>query len=414
MCADFTRTEVLERYDLPVTASFVVAGVEPPPGGLGDRYRLEVARRIARLPNVEVAVHGFAHPMDWRSREQAICSYEVPGYKMSAEKEIAYAADYINREITPPGKPVMVMLWTGWCNPAEDQLAVASRIGIYNLNGGDPLMDGQFPSYLHLAPPIHRVGKQTQYFTSGPNDYILTEEWLEPYHRWANVIQTAKRTDKPRRVYPINVYYHFYITQKPAALQATHRIMEWIVEQQTAPLWVSEYIDIVRDFEDMRVARVGTEAEESWRVLNSGYCRTVRFDRFDRHVDLSRSKGVTGYRRLPAQRALYVHLDEGHDHTVVLAPAPYKAGPYVRRHSAYIDGLQLTRDTFSATMRGTGRKYLTLANMTPSSRFRARAVNEDGRQVSSLVLSDADGTLDWQGEINGRAIKVTIKKEGAQ
>jgi hypothetical protein len=418
MCSDFTRTEVLDNYDLPVTVSFVVAGIEPPPGGMGNKYRLESAKRIAVLPNIEVAVHGFAHPMDWRAREQAICSYEVPGYKMSAEKEIAYATDYINREINPPGKAVMVMLWTGWCNPAEDQLAITYRIGIYNLNGGDPLMDGQFPSYLHLAPPIHTIGKHKQYFTSGPNDFILTEEWLEPYHRWANVIDTARRTDTPRRIYPINVYYHFYVVEKPAALAAMHDINKWVLKQEPAPLWVSQYVDIVRDFEDMRVAAVGKPEDETWRVLNSGYCRTIRFDRFDRHVDLERSRGVLGYRRLPRQRALYVHLDDSHDHTIALAPVMTKGRPFLIRHSGYVRDVKLTRESVSLVTRGYGRKYFSFANMRPKTRFVATATNKNPRlekkgetqKVSSTIFSDRTGTLHWHADINGEDIKVSIRR----
>jgi hypothetical protein len=413
MCADFTRTQVLERYDLPVTASFVVAGIEPPPVGVGNRYRLAVARRIAALPNIEVGAHGFAHPMDWRARKQAVCSYEVPGYKMDAEKEIAHAADYINREINPPGKPVMAMLWTGWCNPAEDQLAIAYREGLYNLNGGDPQMDGQFPSYLHLVPPTHRVGKHVQYFTSGPNDYILTEEWQPPYHRWGNAIDTARHTGAPHRVLPINIYYHFYIAEKPAALFAMHRIMEWVLSQQTAPLWVSQYVDVVRDFADMRVARLDNGEDEAWRVLNSGYCRTIRFDRTDRHVDLARSKGVIGYRLLGPQRALYVHLDRSHDHTIALTPNP-AVQPHVARHTAYLRDVSLTQDRVSVTMRGIGRKYLTLANMAPSARFVATATGPDGVRITSTVSSDAKGRLEWIGDLNGDPIRLAIARSGAR
>ncbi|MCK5801065.1 MAG: hypothetical protein KAI47_27950, partial [Deltaproteobacteria bacterium] len=218
MCADFARTQILEPYDLPATVSFVIAGIDPK--AHGDRFRLKVAQKIAALPNVEIAVHGFAHPMDWRAREKAMVSYDVKGYHMTAEKEIRYAADFTNRYIAPPGKTARVMLWTGWCNPAEDQLAIAYKVGLYNLNGGDPIMDAQFPSYLHLAPPMHKVGKYTQFFTSGPNDYILTEEWHPPYHRFANLIQTFQNTGVPRRVYPLNVYFHFYVVEKPAALRA--------------------------------------------------------------------------------------------------------------------------------------------------------------------------------------------------
>ena len=408
MCGDYSREHLLERYDLPVTASFVVAGIQPPPGGVGDRHRLRTARKIARLPNVEVGIHGFAHPMDWRARTQAHCSYDVPGYKMSAEKEIAYAARFVNQAINPPGKPVMVMLWTGWTNPAEDQIGVAYREGLYNLNGGDPIMDGQFPSYLHLAPPIHQVGKYPQYFTSASNEYILTEEWKAPYHRWANVIQTFRNTDAPRRIYPINVYYHFYIAQKKPAMVAMKRILDWVVRQRTAPLWVSQYVDVVRDFAHMRIGRL--PGAESWRVLNSGYCRTVRFDRLDRHLDLSRSRGVLGYSRLPAQGALYVHLDESHDHTIVLSSSIPRR-PYLRLSSAYLRDVSVTRQRATLTMRGIGRKHLSLANMSPHRAYAVWARNEEGKELKARRTADSQGTLSWDGGINGENIKVVLQRE---
>ena len=412
MCGDYTREQILERYNLPVTASFVVAGIQPPPGGVGNRHRLETARKIARLPNVEVGIHGFAHPMDWRARGQAHCSYNVPGYKMTAEKEIAGAARFVNRVINPPGKPVMVFLWTGWCNPAEDQIAIAYREGLYNLNGGDPVMDGQFPSYLHLAPPIHQVGKYTQYFTSGSNEYILTEEWKAPHHRWANVIQTFKNTEKPRRIYPINVYYHFYVVEKNPAMVAMHKIQQWVLRQKPAALWVTQYLDVVRDFAAMRIGRLPAtpNSPAGWRVINGGFCRTVRFDRRDRHLDLGRSRGVLGYSRLPAQGALYVHLDEGHDHSIVLTEQVQRR-PYLLQSSAYLRKVSLTRQRVTLTMRGIGRKYLSLANMTPRAAYAAHAKNEHHKVITSRTTADAHGALHWEGEINGAAIELVLQRE---
>ncbi len=442
MCADFTRTQVLEAFDLPCTVSFVVAGIDPK--AKGDRYRIEVAQKIAKLDNVEIATHGFAHPMDWRARKKATLSYEVKGYKMKAQKEIGYASDFINRYIAPAGKVTRVMLWTGWCNPAEDQLAITYKRGIYNLNGGDPIMDGQFPSYLHLAPPIHRVGKHTQYFTSGPNDYILTEEWQPPYHRWANLIQTMQRTGYPRRIYPINVYYHFYVVEKPAALKAMRDILGWVERQRPAPIFVSQYIDIVRDFADLRIERVGAPAlppaaplpspaaakdakqgakkpkttvkvspslgaPPIWKVYNSGYLRTIRFDRHDKHVDLDASKGVIGYRRDPRLKALYVHLDASHEHTIVLTnAAPTK--PYVVSSSSYIEDLQLQRDKATLRVQGYGTKWLTFARLTPASDYSVVATNGKGKTVKAKVFTDGAGTLNWRGKINGEKIAITVER----
>ena len=410
MCADFTRTQVLQRYDLPVTVSFVVAGVAPPPLGVGNRHRLEVARKVARLPNVEVGVHGFAHPMNWRARKQSLCSYDVKGYRMTAEMEIARAAAYIDDNICPPGKRTTIMLWTGWCNPAEDQLAVAYKAGLYNLNGGDPIKNEQYPSYLHLAPVFHKVGKHTQYYTSGPNDYILTEEWKEPYYRWENLIQHFKAVNTPHRIYPMNIYYHYYVVERASALAAMHRIYKWVLSRQPVGLWASQYVDVVRDFEDMRIEHVGEGEGAGWRVLNSGYCRTMRFDRKDRHVDMKRSKGVLGYRRMPKQGALYVHLDESHDHTIYLSPDVSRE-PYLQRASAYVRSFSATRDEVKFTARGIGRKYFTVANLAPGAGYAVRADNERGQRRRSSLRTNGRGMLDWQGDINGDTIKVTITRQ---
>jgi hypothetical protein len=312
--------------------------------------------------------------------------------------------------VAPPGKPVPVMLWTGWCNPAEDMLALSDSEGLYNLNGGDPVMDGLLPSTMHLAPPIHQVGQRRQYFTSGPNEYILTEEWQPPFHRWRNVLETFERSGSPRRVLPINVYYHWYLVEKSAALQAMGEVMEWVVRQRPAPLFVSEYIDVVRDFEDLRMARVEAGSDEAWRVRNSGYCRTVRFDVWDRHLDLSRSRGVVGYERQPAQRALYVHLDESHDHTVVLSKEPGRL-PYLRHASGYVDELRSSRDRVRLITRGIGQKHLTLANLAPRSVYRFSAANEDGQSRSGRVRTDDEGSLSWSAAINGRRVEVRFDRE---
>jgi hypothetical protein len=413
MCGDFARVELLEAFDLPTTVSFVVGEIAPPPRGIGTKERVAGARKIAALPQVELAAHGLCHPMDWRARQHAVCAVELPGYRMDPREEIVGASRWITDNLAPAGKSTRVMLWTGWCNPAEDMLQLAEKEGLYNLNGGDPVMTGEFPSYLHLAPPIHHVGKVQQYYTSAPNEYILTEEWQPPFHRWRKVIEVMRNTDVPRRVYPMNVYYHFYIVENEPGLAAMKDVLRWVLRQEPAPLFASEYLDVMRDFQHLRLAAVEPGSDEAWRVLNSGYDRTIRFDRADRHVDMERSKGVIGYRRLPRQGALYVHLDESHDHTVVLSPTIGRA-PFVLRVAAYADKVKLSPRRATMTLRGFGRKYVSLANMSPSSWYLVRARNEEGREVSGRVHSGSVGTLHWNGDINGNAIDLSIvRAEGS-
>lgn len=407
LCADFARQEIYEKYDLPTTVSFVVAGVEPPPEGAGSRRRLETARKIAAMQNIELAVHGFAHPMNWRAYDKAVTSYEVPGYKMSAEKEITYALNYVNKQIAPPGKQAKVMLWTGWCNPAEDQLAIPYREGIYNMNGGDPRFDATFPSYMHLVPPMHKVGKYVQYFTSGPNDYILTNEWHPPYHRWGNLVDTLKRGGSPRRVVPMNVYYHFYVVERRSSLNAMKDVLEHVISTEPAPLFVSEYIDVVRDF---ATARVAPTEDGGWLVLNSGYMQSVRFDGLRKHVDWEKSRGVIGYDWNQKLDALYVHLGEGTEHRIYLRDA-IRDRPHLRRSSAYLRGVKLEAARAVLTMRGIGRKHLTLGGMTPKARYEVSAKAEGAVALRGSVKADDQGLLRWSGDINGDTIAVTIERQ---
>ena len=292
MCGEIVRDTLLKPYPLPATVSVVVGRVQPPPEAYGSERAVDVARTLLALPNVEVASHGFSHPMDWRAGEKSELSVKnLPGYTLSGEGEIAHSAEYINSALTTPDKPVRVMLWTGWCNPDEAQLAVTARLGLFNLNGGDPRMDRLYPSYAHMAPPIHRVGAQFQFFTSAANDYILTDEWTPPYYRFGNVVDTFEKTGRPRRVVPANIYYHFYIAQNLSALQGARRAYDWAMRNAVAPLFVSEYVDIVRDFYYGRVSQVDPR---TWEIATDGRLNTVRFDGAPVHIDLEDSTGVIG------------------------------------------------------------------------------------------------------------------------
>jgi hypothetical protein len=361
MCGEIVRESLLKVYPLPVTLSVVTGRVQPPPEAYGSERAVEVARSLLALPNVEVASHGFSHPMDWRAGEKSELSVKnLPGYTLSGEGEIAHSTAYINAALTTPDKPVRVMLWTGWCNPDEAQLEVVSRLGLYNLNGGDPRMDRLYPSYAHMAPPIHRVGKQFQFYTSAANDYILTDEWQPPYYRFGNVVDTFERTGRPRRVVPANIYYHFYIGQNLSALEGSTRPYDWAMRNAVAPVFVSEYVDVVRDFHFGRVAALGPGR---WRVRTDGRLQTVRFDGEPVHLDLEASRGVIGYVHEPDLATTYVHL-LGHESVIVRSEAPPQR-PYVRRATHRITRAEVRGRRLSVDLGGYGPKFLEVAGLPP-------------------------------------------------
>lgn len=379
-CGELVRDRIFKRYDLPFTASVVVGYTAPPPLGKGSVADVAVARSIFALPNVEVGSHGFAHPLNWRARDGEVSVAGLPGYIMSGESEIARSVEYIDHELAPAGKPCRIMLWTGDCNPTAEQLAVAYRLGLRNMNGGDPRMDAHFPSYAHLVPPIHRVGGLAQYYTSAANDYILTDEWKPPYYRFRNVLQTFARSGAPRRIVPIDVYFHFYSARNVTALTALEEVFDWVATQPVAPLFASEYVDIVRDASLARIVRSGSGA---WTVKKGPSLRTVRFDELV-HVDVARSRGVVGYLQDAALRATYVHLDGSRESTVVLAAAP-PAVPYLVRASHFVDDAALSPATLAWTTHGPGRRTFVFGGLTPGARYRWQPAGE--------ALVDGDGRL---------------------
>lgn len=387
MCGEIVRDRLVRAFRLPVTASFVTGRIQPPPEAFGTQRAVDVARTIAALPNVEVASHGYSHPMDWRAGEKAELSVaNLPGYTLSGEGEIAHSTEYIDAALTTPDKPVRAMLWTGWCNPTEEQLAVAERLGLYNLNGGDPRMDRLYPSYAHLAPPIHRVGRQFQFFTSAANDYILTDDWTPPYYRFGNVVDTFEHSGAPVRVVPMNIYYHFYIGQNLSALEGAKNAYKYAQNHTLSPVFVSEYVDVVKDFYYGRVAEAGPGA---WNVRTDGKLLTVRFDGAPVDVDLDASSGVLGYVYEPSLGATYVHLS-GPKATVVLGQAPPRR-PYLRRSTHAVTRAEGHGRQLSLDVAGYGPKTLEIAGLPPGRPVEV-TVFQGGRIAEEpAAAADAEG-----------------------
>lgn len=417
-CGAVIRDTIIKRYDLPFTASVVVGATAPPPVGRGTPEDVAVIRSIFALDNVEVGSHGYAHPIDWRAGPAATLSVpDLPDYRLDGENEVGKSVAYIDAQLAPPGKPCRIMLWTGSCNPSEDQLAWAYRLHLRNLNGGDPRMDAFYPSYAHLVPPAHPVGRYFQYFTSAANDYIHTQDWRPPYYRFQNVVQTFERSGRPRRVVPVNVYFHFYSARNQAALTGLERALDWAVGQPLAPVFASEYVDIARDFQWARVARRGADR---WVIRKGPYLRTVRFDRPDLSIDRSQSRGVLGYLRDPDLGVTYVHLSQDEEVELQLrAPDPGPELPAgevpagdvrLEEGSHWVDALATSPGRIEVETRGTGRKRFVIAGLIGGASFRVHATAGAARSPA-VVGPDGRLTLELEGSGAGRVRIVAERME---
>lgn len=402
--AEIVLEDILERYaDWPFTVSVITAEVDP--AAIGSAGVVELTRRIFALPNVEPASHTFSHPLVWDRRlaaDQIISKYaeemgdvtesgrallpwSLPGYAFDPVAETVGSCRYIDG-LLPAGKTCRVLLWSGNCLPAEEELAALDGAGMLNMNGGDSRFDGDYPSYYYVKPYYRQVGDRFQVHSSNSNENTYTGLWSGPFGGFINVIQTFDNTESPRRVLAANIYYHFYSGEREAAMHALHRAYEWAVERrdQLHPVYASQYAESVLG---VIHARIDSAGPGTWRVRDYGACRTVRFDGPVGRPDLDRSRGVLGFRL--HQGSLYVHLDSSDDALVALAEdAPSR--PYVETSTAALHDVAIGADgglTFAAS--SLGGAVVTWANVAGEE----YGLTIEGEPAPGVLRADADGRL---------------------
>lgn len=308
--------EILKRYPVPTTIS-VIEGEVSADGLYPERAaELEdIAQRIYRLEHVEAATHTFSHPFYWREslRQPGVARtadgtalrLPIPDYRLDLERELAGSSRYIEQRLLPPGKKVKMVLWSGDTVPPEEALRAASEQGLLNMNGSDTVITESAPTWTLIKGIGVPKGDQFQVYAPNQNENLYTGNWRGPFYGFQRVIETFKLTNSPIRFKPIDIYYHTYIASKNASLVSLREVYDWALAQPVHPVFASEYIAKVLDFNRMVIAREG----EAWVVRGGGQLRTLRLPEGMEPPALSDSEGVAGYRTdAPGP---YVHLAGG-------------------------------------------------------------------------------------------------------
>jgi len=301
LAAEVIRTRILEKYRYPITVSIIEGEIGPQ--GLHPQLSAEaetVARKIFRMPTVEAASHTFSHPFDWQKVQQgepASGEYSLPikGYRYSLEREIRGSVDYMNKSLLPRGKTADVLFWSGNCLPTVDALRLARAAGLLNMNGGETVIRKEAPYLFNVTPMARPVDDELQIYAPIMNENVYTNLWQGPFYGFRRVIETFELTDQPRRLKPIDIYYHFYSGEKTAALRALRTVYDWTLKQQILPLFTSEYIQRVLA---CRQAMVFRELSGTLEYIAPAALRTLRLTGGACTLDLSTADNVAGYRRL--------------------------------------------------------------------------------------------------------------------
>lgn len=306
--------DFIRKRPLPHSVSVIEGEIGPAGLYPKDSPALEaIARQIFALPWVEAASHSYSHPFKWAQAAEAASTGQgdyilpIPGYVFDARREIVGSRDYV-AGLVPPNKRVRLFFWTGDCAPTAGQIRLAEEAGLLNINGGDSILGGESPgswltcsSLTCVSPMGIQKDGALQVYAPVANENLYTREWTGPFWGYRQVIETFEALEAPRRLKPVGIYYHFYSATKPASLKALEEVYAWAQRQPLYPVFVSEYVEKVRDFFDFAVAREGTR----WLLRSRGALRTVRLDDGSR-PDLTASVAVAGFNRHGS--STYVHL----------------------------------------------------------------------------------------------------------
>jgi hypothetical protein len=315
--------QILKHYPVKATVSIIEGEIGPTGRWPQLSPELEtIARDIFALPNVEVASHSYSHPFDWLRFGHDQEDGSMNGlfrYDYSLRREIQGSVDYINRRLAPRDKPTKVFLWSGDAVAPAEALLQAQSTGILNMNGGDTIITNRRPTLTLVSAMGRPIGGYYQTYAPEQNENVYTNEWKGPFYGFRDVISTYQLTERPRRLKPIDIYFHFYSGSKIGSLKVLKQVFVWALSQDVIPVYASEYIRKVEDFQGLTLAR---RLDGCWQLRGDGQLTTLRVESDSKSgtVDRVRSRGVTSVREIPQGR--YIGLDGSGRAVLCLRPRP--------------------------------------------------------------------------------------------
>lgn len=328
--AEVIRDEVIKKYPLPITVSVIEATTRALDEGSDSALRNDyenIARGIFALPNVQPASHTFSHPFMWiagdddrihlnRAPRNLALKPEAAYPEITAQREVSEAARYVNETLLTKDKQANIVLWSGNCRPPPEALADARKAGLLTLNGGNTIISKRWPGRAGIAPRTTMMDDELQVYAPAQNEMFYTNDWRSSYlGGFANVIETFTLTSAPRRLKPVNIYYHFYSGERGDALKALKSVHEWAMSQPLHSVTAETYIRSVLDARDCQIAKL---SPSHWQIQCDGHIRTFRIPAGKATPRVGLPYGVVGWTDFEGQR--YVHTNGAKTVDIELMP----------------------------------------------------------------------------------------------
>jgi len=303
--------QFIANTDLPHTIS-VIEGEVGKAGLYPEKHEEfeEVARRIFREPNVELASHSYSHPFYWQTalingsdKAQYGLNLPIKNYTIDLNREIQGSVDYINTRLAPADKKVKVFLWSGSADPDDEALKLVEEAGLVNVNGGNSLALDSTKTVTSIWPQARRENGGIQIYAAIMNENVYTNDWAGPYYGFRKVIETFNITNSPRRLKPLCIYYHFYSATKPASIKALRDVYDAAIAEANFPMYLSEFAELVQSYYS---AGLSKDLDGNWIIHNTGPLRTLRIPQSLGYPDAQNNTGVSGYN--DANQDRYLHL----------------------------------------------------------------------------------------------------------
>jgi hypothetical protein len=302
--------EIIKKYPLPMTISVVEGETSATGVYAKDSPALEkIARNIFTQPNVEIASHTYSHPFSWsvvagaRSQSSLYKAYNlaIPNYKPTMQREVQGSIDYVNNRLAPKDKKVAIIHWSGDCNPGQKALLLAEKAGVVSVNGGDTLPTHSHPTLTKVGPVGLNKDGVFQVYAPNQNENVYTNNWTGPFYGFERSLETHQLTESPRRIKPVDIYFHTYLMSKPEGLKSLKKVLDWAMKQDFHPIKMSDYVRKAQDFNRVVVAKAG----EGWLIRGLDHLQQLRIPQTMGYPDLINSVHIAGFNDDKDMR--YVH-----------------------------------------------------------------------------------------------------------
>jgi hypothetical protein len=291
-------------------------------------YYENVAKDIFALPNVQLASHTYSHPFRWmKEDEDRLRLLKAPlnlslrpdadQGALTADREVKGSVDYVNK-LLPKGKRVELLLWSGNCRPGPDSLASVRASGVEAMNGGNTIISKRWHGNASIAPRTTMMGDELQIYAPAQNEMFYTDDWRSSsLGGFANVIETFKLTGSPRRLKPVDIYYHFYSGERGDAFSALLKVYNWAVNE---PLHSITALDYVRSVKDAREAKISKTNERTWSINCQGSLQELRIPKDLGYPVVGNNSNILGWNDEGPWR--YIHTNGGKLITLQLKDKP--------------------------------------------------------------------------------------------